>query len=301
MGQWGTSCLPGGGEQNNVACGSADNFACYGNSPSDANSFCTRFDCSADTECPTGWWCSTVNQAPNVTTDTATFGPTRTVCLPRTYCSPCQSDRDCPASADGVPQHCAADARGAGYCTVECATDSNCALDAVCKNWQSLCTPSQGAACKTDDDCHPTSGNVAQHCETGQCTPECGSDGDCTPAAGAAAQTCQFHRLCAPRAGVCLGDGGFCSPCRSDGDCTKGYCLSGAPYSTERFCSLLSTTSPCDSMSLDPMGCPAYDSSDNWAAVACLTAPPNQCVGLVVMGQASGQATGLPGCWTANR
>jgi hypothetical protein len=54
-------------------------------------------------------------------------------------------------------------------------------------------------------------------------------------------------------------------------------------------------------MSLDPRGCPAYDSSDNWAAVACLTAPPNQCVGLVVMGQASGQAMGLPGCWTVNR
>jgi hypothetical protein len=299
-GQWGTSCLPGGGEQNNPACDSAAGFACYGSSPTDANSLCTRFDCATG-DCRAGWWCATVNQAPNVTTDKATFGPTRPVCLPRTYCSPCQTDSDCPATADGVAQHCATDTKGAGYCTVECGNASNCALDATCAKWESLCTPSQGAACKTDDDCRPTADRVAQHCETGQCTPECGADSDCSPAASAPAQTCQEHRLCAPRAGVCVGTGGFCSPCHSDGDCTKGFCLSSAPYSTERFCSLTATVSPCDTTTLDPPGCPAFDSSDNWAAIACVSTPPNQCEGLVIMGSASGEAMGLPGCWTVNR
>jgi hypothetical protein len=42
------------------------------------------------------------------------------------------------------------------------------------------------------------------------CTPECSSDGDC-----AAGQRCKALSVCVPRAGACVGDGSFCSPCRT--------------------------------------------------------------------------------------
>ncbi len=73
------------------------------------------------------------------------------------------------------------------------------------------------------------------------------------------------------------------------------------PYSTERFCSLKSTTLPCNTANLDPAGCPAVVSSDNWRDTACTTAPANQCEGLVTFGTSAGDGTGVPGCWTPNR
>jgi hypothetical protein len=298
-GQWGATCVPSGGEENNRACDATDSFACYGTSPTDANAFCSVFGCVADTDCPGGWWCATVNSAPNVSTNKASFGPTRRVCLPRSYCAPCQLDHDCPAASDGTQQHCAADAQGTGYCTPECASDANCPLDATCKTWQSLCTPATGASCQNDEGCPPASG-IAQHCDSGHCTPECAGDGDCAPPGASpgdgGAPKCEVRGLCAPRAGVCLGNGGFCSPCRSDVDCANGYCLSSAPYSTERFCSVKSTRVPCNTTTANPPGCPAPQATDNWGADECLTTPPNQCEALVDL---SGSA--IPGCWTVNR
>ncbi len=327
-GQWGATCVPTGGEANNPGCDGADSFWCYGTSPTDASAFCTVFGCGADSDCPGDWWCATVNKAPNATTSTTSYGATRTVCLPRAYCAPCKLDHDCPAAAGGTQQHCALDTQGNGYCTTECATDANCALDATCQNWQSLCTPAQGASCQSDEDC-PTAAGVVQHCDGARCTPECGGDGDCvaaalsvgTDAADAGAADaggakdagggmasaplmngkCQWRGLCNPRAGVCVGNGGFCSPCRSDMDCTNGYCISGMPYSTERFCSAKSTRVPCDTMDANPVGCPAYVKSDHWTVNACVTTPANQCEGFVVLGSTTGQAQELPGCWTANR
>ncbi len=294
-GQWGATCVPTGGETNNPNCDGANGFWCYGTSPTDANSFCTIFGCTVDTDCPGGWWCGRVNQSPNIMSNDTSYGPTRAVCLPRTYCAPCKLDHDCPAAADGTQQHCAQDTQGDGYCTSACATDANCPLDATCKNWQSLCTPAQGASCKSDDDCPPVGGVVA-HCDGSHCTPECAADSDC---AGGA--TCQYRGLCTPRAGVCLGNGGFCSPCRSDADCTNGYCISGAPYSTERFCSVKSTRVPCDTTTPNPTGCPAHQASDAWSVNACVTTPANQCEAFVAFGVSAGAAQALPGCWTASR
>jgi hypothetical protein len=301
-GQWGTACRPGDGEQGNKACDLADQFACYGINPTDANAFCTIFGCSFDTDCPGGWWCATVNAAPNVRTNKPSFGPTRTACLPRAYCAPCRMDHDCPPASDGTQQHCVKEAQGDSHCAPQCGSDANCALDAKCANWQSLCTPAQGPSCRSDDDC-PLAGGITQHCDSGRCSPECGGDGDCASVgdAGAAPATCTWRRVCAPRAGVCLGGGGFCAPCRSDKDCMNGYCLSGMPYSTERFCSLKSTTLPCDTTTLDPPGCPRSTSGDNWLHSGCTSTPPSQCEGLVTFGTATGQAAGVPGCWTVNR
>jgi hypothetical protein len=300
-GQWGASCPPSGGEGKNPACDVADGFACFGASPTDATAFCTLFGCEFDSDCPGTWWCSRVNQGPNVTSTKTTYGVTRSVCLPREACAPCHLDHDCPAAADGTPQHCVADAKGNLACAASCANDGNCALDATCKNWQSVCSPTQGATCQSDDDC-PAAGGVAQHCDAGKCAPECASDIDCVGLTdGGAPAKCQWARVCTPRAGTCLGDGTFCSPCRSDADCKNGYCLNGLPYSTERFCSVKSTVIPCDTTDPNPTGCPAHAASDNWVVNACVTEPENQCEGFVVLGTATAQESALPGCWTVNR
>jgi hypothetical protein len=299
-GQWGAGCVPSGGEAKNPSCDVADGFACYGVSPTDATAFCTLFGCEFDTDCPGTWWCARVNQGPNVTSSATTVGITRAVCLPREYCAPCQRDHDCAPASDGTPQHCVADAKGNGHCTPACATDNNCALDATCQNWESVCTPSQGAACKSDDDCAAVSG-VLQHCNAGRCAAECAADSDCAAVDGGGAATCQWARVCTPRAGVCLGDGSFCSPCRSDADCKDGDCISALPYSTERFCSVKSTSVPCDTTTANPTGCPTHQTSDNWRFDACATSPVDQCEGFVVLGTSTGSVTELPGCWTVNR
>jgi hypothetical protein len=307
VGQWGASCQPGAGEGANPGCNWDQGFACYGQSPTDGMAFCTQFACAADGECPGGWWCSTQNVGPNVTSASATYGKTRSVCLPRTYCAPCKKDLDCYAPPGTPAAHCVPDAKGAGFCSTACSGDANCALDATCRPPWAVCTPATGPACASDDDCPPANGTY-QHCVGGACTPECGGAGDC-----AAKQACTTAlSVCMPRAGVCVGDGTFCSPCRSDLDCTPaatalgapqpaGYCLSSAPYSSERFCSAKATADACDAQAPVPAGCPVTQSSQNWKAVACTTDPPNQCIGVVSFGSSAGSPVGIPGCWTVNR
>jgi hypothetical protein len=166
QGQWGYPCLPSGGLEANPACSVDTGFGCYGAGTTDALAYCTQYDCTADLDCAGGFYCATINNAPNVKTDKRSFGKTRTVCLKRTYCSPCASDFDC-APVDGKPGRCATDDTGAGYCTVACDTTANCRLDAacngvandgttrvcrpragVCKGDGSLCSP-----CLADTDC----------------------------------------------------------------------------------------------------------------------------------------------------
>jgi hypothetical protein len=340
-GQWGTPCLPGGGEGNNKACDVGDSFACYGQTPTDANSFCTLFGCQADTDCPGGWWCATVDNAPNVGTTIRSFGATRTVCRPREYCATCLMDHDCPASAGGTQQHCVQTGGGAdggvtpGYCAPQCGSTADCALDAKCQSQWSVCTPAQGTSCKSDDDCPPTSGTY-QHCDSGTCTPECGSAADCT----GMSQQCTSLSACQPRAGTCKGAGDFCSPCRADSDCqANAYCLY-ADYSTERYCSAPMSAGTCPpdttgmgyTINAPPKGdCPAAPSGSaasvagkgavgcTIAGAACTsaktcklgdscvqgtctsTAPANQCLALTSISDGNGGETSVVGCWTVNR
>jgi hypothetical protein len=301
MGPWAVPCLPTKGESGNPACKSSAGFDCYGISTTDANAFCTLFGCASDAECPPAWWCADVNEVPNVTTDAPTvqtLGATRHVCLPRGQCAPCKSDHDCasPLGSDGTQQHCIADSQGSLFCAAQCVGSANCALDALCAPRWTLCSPASGKSCMGDEDCPPADGTY-QHCDGGHCTPECGSASDC-----GAGQSCQAVGLCMPRAGVCKGDGSFCSPCRSDDDCPTGYCFS-AFYSTERFCSALDTAATCDDQEINPPGCPVVTASDNWKGTMCAFTQPGQaeCYGVVVIGQNSGAPSNAPGCWTANR
>jgi hypothetical protein len=297
--QWSKACPASGGEKN-AACDYANFFACYGTSPTDATSFCTEFGCSQDSDCKGGWWCSTQNVGPNVVSANETFGQTRTLCLPRWYCAPCKLDHDCSAAQDGSPQHCVPDSNGNGYCTPECSSTADCTLDATCVAPWDVCGPASGEACMTDDDCPPASGTF-QHCEGGKCSPECGSNADCPTG-----ETCkpQSYSVCRPRAGVCVGSGGFCSPCRSDADCTTGFCAT-AGLSTERFCTAKASVAACDSSLTDPPGCPVPTASDNWKSVMCTSggdpAAADQCVAFVTVGAGTSEAQAVPGCWSANR
>ncbi len=314
-GQWGTPCMPPK-EEGNPACDSADAFACYGISPTDANAFCTQLGCRADSDCQGGWWCATLNAAPNVTTAKASFGkPPRPVCVPRSYCAPCQLDHDCPMGSDGRPQYCQADSQGNMYCTSRCSPSTGCAADAKCVPHFKLCLGGAGAtapqACTRDEDCPPSARSYAQHCDfsggvgpsaMGFCAPECGSNSDCD-----SGQQCQNSgsSYCTPRAGVCKGDGSLCSPCRSDADCTNGDCVY-AEYSTERFCSS-TAKGVCPSNAPPAAGmCPAKTGAPQ-SGVGCVSAPApgmalpptsppvNQCVGVVDLGGA-----GVLGCWSAH-
>lgn len=300
-GPWGQPCPATGGESDNPACASGSGFGCYGTGTTDANAFCTLFGCTEDDDCPTGWWCADVNEAPNVTTDTAsvkTLGVTRRVCLPRGQCDPCKTDHDCASSlaSGNTEEHCIADSQGSFFCAAQCTSAANCALDATCAPKATLCSPASGEACTGDEDCPPANGTY-QHCDGGKCTPECGSSADC-----GSGQTCQAVGLCTPRAGVCKGDGSFCSPCRSDDDCPMGYCFTAA-YSTERFCTVFDNASVCDEQETNPPGCPSVPAGANWKGTMCVLTQPGQaeCYGVVTIGTTSGMAQNAPGCWTANR
>ena len=154
-GQWGTSCNPTGGAGNNPDCDTKDRFQCYAQSPMDTTAFCTFIGCRGDTDCPGGWWCARVDAAPNDSTDQRSFGMTRNVCMPRTYCAPCETDHDCnvatttPGTANAAPQYCVKDAHGAGLCTTSCSTDANCNLDAACKQFKQC----EDKTCAKDSDC----------------------------------------------------------------------------------------------------------------------------------------------------
>jgi len=262
---WGVPCQPGDGFDTNKACDSAQNFWCYGTGPTDANAFCTQYGCTDDADCAGGWWCATINDAPNVTTSKrVNWGPDHvtSICLPRaydlkpgSYCAPCKSDHDCPSN-DSIPQHCVStDANGGDElaCAVECTDDKNCPVDYTCQD--------------------PGSG---------------------TP-------------VCVPRAGTCLGDQSFCSPCHSDADCQGsdglllGECVM-ADYSTEHYCTQKSGKACSVSGNTLIADCPKATGTPTGAGVSCATTnsasfTKDQCFGLVNFGTGSNAAV-VGGCWT---
>ena len=164
-GQWGFPCLAAGGRDKNPACSVETGFACYAAGTTDPLAYCTQYDCTVDLDCAGGFYCGTINTAPNANTDNHTFGTTRNVCLKRNYCSPCAGDIDCPV-VDGQQMRCTADDAGGRYCSNPCTTTSNCRLDAACNgvadDGSKVCRPRAGA-CKGD-------GTL--------CSP-CASDADC--------------------------------------------------------------------------------------------------------------------------
>ena len=168
--QWGAGCNATAGLEDNVDCDSAQGFFCFGTSPADGASYCTRYDCHADSECAPNFYCAVINVAPNVTTTKPTIQKTTTVCLRRDYCAPCTADLDCP-TLNGLTQHCVLDDNSAGFCTPECTTSQNCPKDAKCIDG--------GIGIKT---CYPRAGTCVG--DGSLCSPcrndaDCGDDGAC--------------------------------------------------------------------------------------------------------------------------
>lgn len=160
------------------------------------------------------------------------------------------------------------------------------------------------APCKYDIDCPLNQGRV-QHCVGADsaggaekiCAVECGADKNCNLDNKCVA-TAEGPQVCVPRAASCKGDGGFCSPCSSDKDCTQGGYCTTADYSTERFCTLKSTT-PCTVVNnMLQASCPPKLPTGN--GVSCYTKQgdpmKDQCIGLTSLG-----GTPIVGCWTPIR
>jgi hypothetical protein len=163
-GQWGARCQANKGISN-PDCDTEQGFFCMGSTPTDGNAYCTRYDCTADTDCGAGFWCGKVNQTPNVeTAKRSTYGEVQNVCLRRKYCATCVVDLDCPP-IDGKNQHCVDAADATRFCAPECENTTTCPNEArcadvglgvnvcypranVCAGDGSLCSP-----CRVDTDC----------------------------------------------------------------------------------------------------------------------------------------------------
>jgi hypothetical protein len=260
-GQWGTSCDPTKGIEANPACDSAQNFWCYAASPTDGAAFCTQYQCADDGDCKGGWWCATINKAPNATTAARSFGETTTVCLPRvwngnpnTYCAPCKADVDCPTN-NGIKQHCVAIGDGSeSVCAAECGTTANCNRDAACADSGSgynVCIPNAGTCKGKKEFCSP-----------------CHSDKDCPD-------------------GFCMGP--------ADGEPIA------TSYSTERFCTKKSssTCTATSGIIVQGTGCPGAPSGTAGCIASQVGSKPangqlgDQCVGFWSFG-----GSNVVGCWS---
>jgi len=282
---WGVACSgQNAGSGNgpliaNPSCDTSQQFWCYATSPTDANGYCTQEQCNDDGDCPGGWWCATVNDAPDVRgTGRTDYGPPgmsaglTTVCMPRgynlkpgTFCAPCTTDLDCPPN-QGIPQHCLSADNASSTektCAVECAPGPTSNPDANCP----------------DDDACVSNANVT-------------------------------NNVCLPRAGTCTGNQTFCSPCHSDKDCDpiNGYCVvaSGTDFGvggTEHFCTTKSGVACSVSGNTLTDMCPSTTGTPTSAGVSCsynaidFNFPLSQCFGLVNYATGT-DATQIPGCWS---
>ncbi|MFO0677879.1 MAG: hypothetical protein U0169_15180 [Polyangiaceae bacterium] len=164
-GQWGEPCNPTLGIDKNTDCDLDQNFWCYAATPTDGRAYCTQFLCIDDSDCAGGYYCATINTAPNAIETKRSFGQTVAVCAKRDYCAPCASDIDCPRSLDGRSQFCAIGGDGKTFCSPSCETDDNCPLDSECRDLGDgtlACFPRAGTCvgdgslcspCRNDNDC----------------------------------------------------------------------------------------------------------------------------------------------------
>lgn len=233
QGQWGYTCNPSGGMDNNPDCDVDQSFWCYGRNPTDAASFCTQYQCKSDADCKGGYWCATVNLEPSVRRVKRSVKETTTVCLPRDYCAPCKNDVDCP-TREGQPQYCVPGEDGQKFCTVECANDGNCQQDASCveEGSRTVCKPRAGT-CKGDGTF---------------CSP-CYSDADCQGDGVCVTSAYSRERFCAPKSAkncAVVNDalvsecpetpkldgivGTSCQTSRDDVDIPKDYCFPFVQY-----------------------------------------------------------------------
>jgi hypothetical protein len=212
-GQYGTRC-PNGDE-----CNRDDGFVCIGAGPGDADAYCAKVDCTADDECPAGFFCSVRFASGVPCTDVCGFpgrdgstcipdsdigagrpyqcspvGLNRRVCLHRGFCNECDTDSDCLGKPNQI---CARDRSGQKICTRLCDPNLN------------SCPWGSAAGCAVWDD------------DLGVPT-------------------------CSHRFGSCRGEGASCHPCVDSSDCPRGYCQETA-FTGEHYCVDVSATCSCPS------------------------------------------------------
>lgn len=189
-GQYGSTCLTG-----TSSCDNAAGFQCISAGDGDVDSYCTQAGCDDDVDCPSGMACTqhrvgsrppceavcglsgqpgAANCVPKADIGEGKAfrcgpagGLVLSLCLERSFCSPCESDADCRGRKNQV---CARGADGEKTCTV------------LCNPNQGGCPWGQATECALFDTelGVPTCGHRFGACRgTGKSCEPCTHDGDC--------------------------------------------------------------------------------------------------------------------------
>ncbi|MBI5489525.1 MAG: hypothetical protein HY905_19485 [Deltaproteobacteria bacterium] len=129
------------------------------------------------------------------------------------------------------------------FCTADCTDDRDCPYDMSCRDGNDgrICRPrAYCEPCDLDDQCGFANDDCiaddagdrfcSQTCDPARPTT-CPTDSLCLeiPAGSGRFQ-------CKPSFGSCVGDGGFCQPCRGDADCNDGALCLTDRYTKFSFC-----------------------------------------------------------------
>jgi hypothetical protein len=189
LGESGTYCAPTdpatepGGYYSRCPDGLCDErlgFTCVGAGIGDTDAYCTA-DCASDDDCATGYFCDAVRSQ---------AGGERNVCVPRGFCTECESDADCLSVPGGI---CARDESGEKRCTQ------------ICDPARNSCPWGTATDCRSSDPelgvptCQHRFG--ACHGQGNGCDP-CVRDGDC-PGGYCLVSTYTGERWCVDQATPC--------------------------------------------------------------------------------------------------
>ncbi|WP_234022944.1 hypothetical protein [Sorangium cellulosum] len=158
---------------------------CRGQGEGDAEAYCTQPHCASDADCADGYECALTRDA-------------------HAICGTEKGDNSfCGETEEECVDPAAFNANGNQF--IE---GSVCLLRTACIK-RAQCAP-----CESDLDCSRIAG---QRCVSiggeDRCARTCNNDEDCE-----LDYQCT-EGACIPRFGACVGDGGFCEPCRNDNDC----------------------------------------------------------------------------------
>lgn len=180
-------CPDGAGCRVNCTVDCKPWLGCQTTGEGDAEAYCTKRDCAADTDCVGGYYCGIIRD-------------------PHEVCgsNPPKGDNNfCGQTAEG--------------CLAPGANGTSLFEGSVCMLRRSCLKRDQGVACATDLDCSQIDGQkcVSFAGET-RCARGCATNTDCLADA-----TCDLALgACVPKFGKWVGaGGGFCEPCKNDEDC----------------------------------------------------------------------------------
>ncbi len=231
----GSTCDPNGTGKQACDVSQCRALDCISAGVGDGNAYCSNFDCTKDSDCVDGMFCTVRRLTQNIcgttkgtdmpcintsdfTTNAATFqeGPVsllRNVCRKRGECAACTGDLDCSLTPTASCVQLNTDMR----CAVTCSMDTDCEADKTCA----------GAAMGTPGFCIPKfDGGTC--IGTGQFCEPCLSDLDC--AAGGPTMACE---VTAGTQTACI-DASFAKTCTTSNDCPvspsgkHGYCMDEA-------------------------------------------------------------------------